>query len=113
MTTMHNHAGGDVALAEDRLNITDPFFVFAEFICIDFDMPAWQLRHHVDKGAMFLNTPSLCQLILRHKTVEGLLTILIIVEVNICSQHNSLSATLLFSRILLRTSQQVYCDKAH
>src|SRR3989442_11265966 len=80
MTTMHHHAGGDVALAEDRLNITDPFFVFAEFVGIDFDTLAWQLQRHVDKGAMVLNTPSLCPLILRHKTVEGLLTIFIIVE---------------------------------
>ena len=43
MTTMYNHARGNAALAEDRLNIPDPGFVFGEFIRIDFDMPAGQL----------------------------------------------------------------------
>ena len=79
MPPMHNHAGGEVALAEDRLNSADACVVCAEGIGINFDTPAWPLRHHVEKGAMVLDTPRLGVLILRQKTVEGLLTIVIIV----------------------------------
>ena len=59
MTTMHNHAGGDVALAEHRLNIADALFVFAEFIGIDFDTPAWQDKR--EPGLWILRNPWLAQ----------------------------------------------------
>ena len=57
MSTMDNHARGDLAFTQDLIDVVDALLVVRERIGIDLDLPAWALRAQVDKGAVILDVP--------------------------------------------------------
>src|SRR5262245_57325524 len=80
VSTMHNHARGDLACTEDLINVVDALLVVCERVGIDLNLSAWVSRAQVDKGAVIFHVPGWITAVLGYETEERQLAIVIVVE---------------------------------